>query len=259
MLGLVRLVSRIFRRTEGFSLPEVAAVVAIAGTLAAIVVPVSIDQIQKGRISKAKGEVDAINSSVQAFFKDTSEWPDRQGDTADHYYILRSGVPELPNDALVQDEESIDPAAAGVGGAADPKVGNTNWGTLGEGTGRIDEMVNHLTLDAPNNPTTQSDDDAGLSSYVTKDVNWKGPYMPQMFHDPWGRNYLVFSKAFTVPKVTDGGIFGWVISAGPNETLETDVTSPILNNNPVTDKSTTADDIGVLIYQAKEGVAGVGK
>ncbi|MFQ5956636.1 MAG: prepilin-type N-terminal cleavage/methylation domain-containing protein [Candidatus Brocadiales bacterium] len=252
------------RERGGFSLPEIAAVVAITGTLAAVVVPVSIDQIEKGRIAKAKGEVDAINSALQSFFGQTGEWPDRKGTVADQYFILRSGVPEMNNDALEQDEETLNADAQNAGGAADPKVGNTDWGTHGEGTGKIDELVNHLTLDAPGNATTASGDET--SSYVEQDVNWEGPYMPQIFNDPWGRNYLVFVRAGTTPSVsvtsgtstTDQDIYMWIISGGPNETLETDVTSPILNNQPANaaQVSSVQDDIGIMAFKSRETAPG---
>ena len=68
----------------------------------------------------------------------------------------------------------------------------------------------------------------------------------------------MYSKAFTEPNNGTDDIFVWVISAGPNETLETDVTSPILNNNDATvDLSTELDDIGKMIFKAREGVLGV--
>ncbi|MHC4522657.1 MAG: type II secretion system protein [Planctomycetota bacterium] len=46
LLDRTKTLYKAFKERRGFTLPEVAAVVAIVGTLAAIVVPVSIDQIR---------------------------------------------------------------------------------------------------------------------------------------------------------------------------------------------------------------------
>jgi prepilin-type N-terminal cleavage/methylation domain-containing protein len=228
------------KERKGFTLPEVAAVVAITGTLAAIVVPVAVDQIEKGRQARAAMDVDGISQALNGFFRDTGEWPDRVDEnTPNGVEVLRSGGTNATwNFGSTPD---ITEGGANEGNVEDPATGTG----LGWGAGTADALVNHLTLD-----------EAG---YVDAGVNWNGPYMPQIFNDPWGRNYLVYAKAFTVTDDGTDDIFVWVISAGPNETLETSVTSPILNNATITDGSvsTTADDIGKMIFKAREGVLGV--
>ncbi|MGR3296373.1 MAG: prepilin-type N-terminal cleavage/methylation domain-containing protein [Candidatus Bathyanammoxibius sp.] len=243
LLDRAKTLYKAFKERRGFTLPEVAAVVAIVGTLAAIVVPVSIDQIEKGRQARAAMDVNGISQGLSGFFRDTGEWPDRNGTDPDFYMVLRSGNIEADFDLF---ETNLDLLANNV---RDPARGLTNWGAT---SGTVDAFVNHLTLDS--------------AGYVDNDINWNGPYMPQVFNDPWGRNYLVYSYAFTEPDtIADGDpdtgedVFVWVISGGQNKTLETNVTSPILNNNPVTDGSvsTVADDIGRMVFKAREGVLGV--
>lgn len=242
------LVSMILRKTGGFTLPEVAAVVVIVGALAAIVVPVAVDQIENGRIAGAKQDVNSISSAIQDFFRDTGEWPDRGSPTNPNVaHVLRSGKFNARSEAGFTLFGTPTP-----GNVEDPDPGSTNWASLtGSESFRVHALVNHLTLDgAP---------DLFPNRYRDASVNWNGPYLPQIFNDPWGRNYLVFARAFTVPKVTAGNVFGWVISSGPNKTLETDVTSPILNNNLATGLSTAGDDVGVLVFQAREAIPGVSK
>lgn len=240
------LAGRILGKAGGFTLPEIAAVVVVIGALAAIVVPVAVDQIENGRIASAKQAVNSISSAIQDFFRDTGEWPDRLAkDKPDGAHVLRSGKFNARSEAgftLFGTPTS--------GNVKDPDPGGTNWAAIiGSEPFRVHALVNHLTLDgAP---------DLVPNRYRDASVNWNGPYLPQVFNDPWGRNYLVFSKAFTVPKVTAGNIFGWVISGGPNKTLETDATSPILNNNLATGLSTSGDDVGVLVFQAREAIPGV--
>ncbi|MHC4197741.1 MAG: type II secretion system protein [Planctomycetota bacterium] len=81
LLDRTKTLYKAFKERRGFTLPEVAAVVAIVGTLAAIVVPVSIDQIEKGRQARAALDVDGISGALSAFFRDTGEWSDRSGTT----------------------------------------------------------------------------------------------------------------------------------------------------------------------------------
>jgi len=62
--------------------------------------------------------------------------------------------------------------------------------------------------------------------------NWKGPYMAGVTPDPWGRKYYVNSKQFPLPTEPV-----WIISAGPNGTLET----------PAGSQTVVGDDVGLLI------------
>lgn len=193
-------------------------------------------------------DVDAISSAINAFFRDTGEWPDRKGANPDFYWVLRSGNKTATFDLFTTPT---------TGNVEDPGVGDTDW-FFGAESGRADALVNHLTLDNPGN--------LGVSYRATAvDVNWSGPYMPQVFNDPWGRNYLVFVRAFTNPITGDDELaFVWVISGGPNKTLETDVSSPVLNNEPWGDESTgkpfgstVSDDIGKMIFRVREAIPGV--
>src|SRR3989338_1868559 len=239
------------KKNAGFTLPEVTAVVAITGTLAAVVVPVAVDQIEKGRLARAAMDVYSISNAASAFFRDTGEWPDRKGTSPDWYYILRSGNKTATFDLF---------ADATTGNVGDPSVGNTNWGSFASGSGRADSLVNHITLDNPGNLGP---------SYRTLDVNWNGPYMPQVFNDPWGRNYLVYARAFYASNVSNigtsgetgfvqgGDIFVWVISGGPNKTLETNVTSPILNDDQATGLTDFPVDMGGMLFREGGAVPGV--
>ncbi len=279
-MELIRKLFKKLKRNAGFTLPEVAAVVAITATLAAIIVPVAVDQIEKSRIARAAVDIDAIHGAIQLFFGDTGEWPDRTGTfSPDGIDVLRSGRPGLPN-FLTTDEDLLfssagSPLFPGIeeGDTPDPMLGYTDWVTY---TVLVDELVNHLTLD---NPLGSSSFLQSNHVYILSDVNWNGPYMPQIFNDPWGRNYLVYARAFTVPSTEGADLNGdgiidsieafgldmyvWIISGGPNETLETDVTSPVLNNNPFVDsngkplRSTVSDDIGMMVFKAREGISGV--
>ena len=79
-------------------------------------------------------------------------------------------------------------------------------------------------------PRGKADDFLSTDRYASHD--WHGPYLGESPSDPWGSAYLVNVHGFF-----NGKERVWVISAGPNRTLET---AP---------KSTTlaGDDIGLFI------------
>jgi prepilin-type N-terminal cleavage/methylation domain-containing protein len=110
------------------------------------------------------------------------------------------------------------------GGTA-PAMGGVGWGT-----GRSDGLTSHLVQNAQ-----------GYSpwSAVTR-TGWRGPYLPDDRPDPWGRQYLVSVRGFW----DTGGspaYRAWVVSAGPNGTLETDDQAGSL----------AGDDIGEFVYVAQ--------
>lgn len=61
---------------------------------------------------------------------------------------------------------------------------------------------------------------------------WKGPYIARVSPDPWGYAYLTNAKDFANPTAPV-----WILSAGPNGTVETNALSPDVGG----------DDIGLRI------------
>lgn len=62
--------------------------------------------------------------------------------------------------------------------------------------------------------------------------NWNGPYLPSTSADPWGNQYAINAGNFGV-----SGSSVWLISAGPNGTVDTDAGAT----------SISGDDIGLRI------------
>ncbi|MEE9200753.1 MAG: prepilin-type N-terminal cleavage/methylation domain-containing protein [Candidatus Brocadiales bacterium] len=235
------------KKTKGFTLPEVAAVVAITGALAAVIVPVAIDQIENAHVARAKQDVNGISAAISLFHKDTGVWPVREdSSTPTGVTILRSGNANANFTAFGTETTE--------GNVKDPALADDSM-VWSSGASGAQAMVNHLTLDNPGGSTSTPN-----HGYIDADVNWNGPYMPQTFNDPWGRNYLVYVNAFVERSVGGEDVYVWIITGGPNETLETDVNSPILNNSPAPDSkglSSVSDDIGVMMFQARRGVEGI--
>lgn len=62
--------------------------------------------------------------------------------------------------------------------------------------------------------------------------NWKGPYIAMVSIDPWGSTYIMNAKDFNT-----AGAPVWILSAGPNGTVDTNVASA----------EVSGDDIGLRL------------
>lgn len=67
-------------------------------------------------------------------------------------------------------------------------------------------------------------------------TNFKGPYLTDAPADPWGNSILIFTNGFR-STVSSGRGPVWILSAGPNGTIDTLVTDPTVTAPAV-------DDIG---------------
>jgi len=196
LIKLAKIVKKSFRNLgkRGYTLVEIAAVVAVTATLAAVVVPVAMDKIEKSKEARAADDVKALASAVAGFFGDTGVWPAKSTATADYdLWVLRTG-----------NSASNDPSIATTA---------TGWDNYAD---HDDFAQNHLVKNIP-----------GYS-------NWAGPYAESLKdedkRDPWGHNYFIWVKGMWNDQVDD---FGWVISAGPDGELDTSTTDDELKDDDI--------------------------
>lgn len=71
----VREGSRQRRHARGFTLIEIMVVVIIIGLLAAVIVPTVIDKVDEAKVSKAKSDIQAIETALTMFRLDNSKYP----------------------------------------------------------------------------------------------------------------------------------------------------------------------------------------
>ncbi len=190
-------------KAKGYTLIEVAAVVAVTGTLAAVAMPVVADKIAASKLAAAQNDVNSIKDAIVNFQKDTGRPP--------FYKTASAGLPKVTSgkdfyNAVLVTVDGVDP---------ENPSGATLW-----------------TL--PNITTTQtasidSQLNGNLPTYPTKgDSAWKGPYLPSVAKnirkDPWGNKYLVAIKGLAEPEKvgSDTPLYAvFVLSAGPNGIIET--------------------------------------
>jgi len=99
-------------------------------------------------------------------------------------------------------------------------------GGIASWAGPAGSVAAHLLSNVPPN---------GAAYPTTGSVAWRGAYITEENADPWGRAYVISTAGMR----GDTGIFGWIISAGPNGILETDDGDAEISSN--------SDDLGIRL------------
>ena len=191
------------RDEKGFTLIEVVVVVAVIAILAAVLTPYITKYIDDSRIAKARNEAQVIAAAVTNAFKDLGRWPNRNTAVAD-YGGLFTGL------------AASTPTAAFFGAA-------TGWAAPGAQWNSLDT---HLVTNGHTYPA------AG-------DAKWAGPYAATLPVDPWGRPYVINAANFIPPPLPAQPFPVWVLSAGPNGIVETNIAAATT--------VTGGDDIGFRV------------
>lgn len=240
-VNVIRWMGKLLKETKGIStsLVEAGATVAVGLTLAAAIVPVVMDKGQDSKIARAQSDTQALATSIQTFFADVQEYPSRKRTGSDQ---RDSGFTTLTAFRTGDDSTS----AAGL----DPKD-PSNFSTAAGGTDvNMGNLNNHLVTDVSG---------SGEANYRNNGLNWKGPYSKTIHQDPWGRNYVVLARAASydqkttcvtgttaIPTSTTHGctetpLYYWVLSAGPDGSLDTTQSSSELQD----------DDVGTVVTGTK--------
>lgn len=171
----------------GFTLMEMMVTLAILLILAAILTPIVTKYIDEARITRATLEAQKIADGLLSFNKNTGKWA-----------IFQSGVNITTLSAIYTTlaGPGTDPACSGC---------SSDWLSANRGS-----LADILETNVP-------------SYTLVGKYAWRGPYISQIGTDPWGNAYLVnaASLAFGVNRAA------FVLSAGPNGTVETTFTQNI--------------------------------
>ncbi len=237
-LGIIK---KVLKGEKGYTLVEVAAVVAITATLSAVVIPVVIDKIEQGRLSAAAQDVSSLAGIVQNIFNSTGDYPTRQSpgvEGDDKFAMLFTTNPG----------DSIDERLGGT----NVKQNVTDVLTLtseGANGGSNAPYMNRGTSDLLSyHAITNGDPKDGTPRYEVDE--WSGPYISEDKLDPWGNSYIIYveplreqyRKDLRDGKIGPTGEKGpyrsaWILSGGPNQVVETSIVDSNIRN----------DDIGTKI------------
>src|SRR5688572_12277468 len=204
--------TRSARNAAGFSLIEVIVAVAAAVILASILVPMAFNYIDESRIARAYADAATIGSAMTRFFQDTKKWPGQ-------VEILAS-----PTKRFL----TVGDATAATWPSLIASVG-ISQATCVDGLTGVQPNVTSFSTTPPNLVNTLNITDLLQVPPPAADYpNWNGPYLAsELEGDPWGTVYLInvipLFCGETVTSSAPGGALGfaWILSAGPNRTLQT--------------------------------------
>lgn len=218
---------RRFLGPSGFGLIEVLLVVVAVVVMSAVVVPSVLRWITDGQVNKAQGDASAVAAAMNRFYQDTSRWPGQ-------VEILKAGSTSRfliigdPNKAEFPDGAPGISAVTCTGGLAGITANVTAFAAAVPSAANTLDIMDFLV---------RKPEDADYP-------NWRGPYLStETRSDPWDRAWIVnviplFCRE-TVTAGAQGGAAGyaWIVSGGPNRTVQTALTESRLNPE--------ADDVGV--------------
>ncbi len=175
-------------KSKGFTLIELAVVLAVIAILAAILTPLVTGYIDQARETRAAGDVRAIGTAILAYQRDTSRFP------------IYSSIANANSDTAAGDS---------LWGDGDNPTEGADWTFSGLTTLGLDDYLNTNKLSLP-------------ATARGGRVSYRGPYL-NIASDPWGNAYIVVAQGLTRTGFTD---HGFVISAGANATLEIECAPP---------------------------------
>ena len=174
------------KEQQGFTLIELAVVLAIIAVLAGILTPMVTSYIDQARVSRATADAKTIVSSMNLYRRDTGYYP--------LYASLATAQAGTTNASALVSPGRIPSYTASIG-----------WETILTSTALVVTALN-----TPLGGMSTNDPNPGKSSY-------RGPYIGALDTDPWGNEYVVTGNNLAT------GNLGFVISAGPDGVIETAV------------------------------------
>jgi type II secretory pathway pseudopilin PulG len=169
---------------------EMVVVLAVIAILAAVLTPIINSYVERARLSTARNDTKNLAGALVQHYTDMKFWP------------IYATTGEIPNgDAFVY------MTTDGLPAAFDEDV-EDSWDVAGDEIAASDTLNGKLSTNFYGRPSTGN---LGASVY-------RGPYLETQT-DPWGTKYYVTSASLK-PASQDAA---FVLSAGPNQTIETDM------------------------------------
>lgn len=218
----------LLRSQRGFTLIEVLVVAVTMILLGLIVAPRIFGWIDEGRSVKAQGDAAALAVAMNRFFQHTSRWPGQ-------VEILRSNSSKrflIVGDPAKATFPTMD-GSSGIGAV-----------TCTRGLQGVTSNVTAFAAAVPSSTNTVDIMDFILRKPSASDYpNWQGPYLSvEVRSDPWNRAWVInviplfCEETVTASDAAGKAGYAWILSAGPNGTLQTKFTATKL--------SPDADDAG---------------
>ncbi len=177
------------KNNKGFTLIELAVVLAIIAVLAAVLTPVVTGYLDQARIARAQADVRTIADAIKLYKSDTGVYP----------FFNTSGAATTGTVAQIAEE-----VLASANGSAASNIGS--WATA-VGTTSLEVFLNTNVMSR--STTAQG----GRAVF-------RGPYIGTVEADPWNTKYYVMADNLG----SDATDWAFVVSAGPDGELDIDKT-----------------------------------
>ena len=216
-------------RQGGFTLVELVFVIAIIVVLASIFLPLAISKLRKADEAVADASIQEIAAALTSFFEDLRRFPTCSSTDCDPFTASNNDLRFLAFGSGFGDLSASYP---------DTTTGTSEWNlTTGGSTNGHSQNngANHLVVNDPVVGTVNSDG----TDYVTttsKSKRWRGPYIARVTVDSWGRTFIAHVGRMEASGTVASGntradTFGWILSGGPDNSLNTKPTSSTLQGD----------------------------
>lgn len=223
-------------KEKGFTLLELVLVLAVIAVLAAIFLPIGMNQLRQADITKANADVQQVAAALTQFFKDLRYFPACNSPLGNADCSPRVGTGATDNNNLKF--LAVGEGAGDLSGKYPPGTTDPVWDFAANddaATPAKNNAFNHLVVNDPVANATAGE----VTDYPTTGRAWGGPYIARLGLDPWGNAYVISVGAMEADgTVIAANAKGWILSAGPNGTIETAPDDLVLGG----------DDIGFIYF-----------
>jgi prepilin-type N-terminal cleavage/methylation domain-containing protein len=178
-------------KSKGFTLIELAVVLAVIAILAAVLEPMVVTYIEQGRIARAQADLRTIADAIKLYQRDTGQWP-----------VYASSGNYTANPQVIAGSKTL--------------IGGSNGGNPGNGTASPAWAVSSNIATAALETYLNGNNTGVSTTNPFPKRGFNGPYIGNMEMDPWGNKYLL-----TAADLAGTTNHAYVISAGPNGMMDT--------------------------------------
>jgi len=203
---------------HGFTLLEIIVVLAVLGSLAAILTPIGFGYIEDANIRRAGVDANRLAIAINKMYTDSGRWPFYADGDGPSVYTAGTDAAVLTSNAVCSGGSCTDDALPS------DSTGGATWDLAGD---KLDNLRHHLITNTPFGSTDAAKDYVSLGARA-----WKGPYVDRIPDtDPWQRSYVV-NVSNLDPQIALNSL-KWVVvlSAGPNGAIETSADA-LMSANP---------------------------